>query len=260
MNKLFQIKSYIKFYIKSTNQHGVHSPFIYNLVTKCFYKKTSPSEISFIDSFRNELLANNSTIEVTDFGKGSRFFKTNIRKISKIAKIAGISKRRANLLIKIVTYFSSQHILELGTSLGIGTASMSIANPKCCITTIEGCSETGRIAQEQFDKYNLTNINLHFGNLNTTLSYIIKDQSYDLVYFDGNHQKEATINYFNQCLENIHNDSVFIFDDIHWSKEMEEAWEFIKESSYVTVTIDTFYWGFVFFRKEQKKEHFTIRV
>ena len=260
MNKLFQIKSYLKFYLKSTNQHGVHSPFVYNLIIKCFYKKTSLSKISLIDSYRNELLSNDSKINVTDFGKGSIVFKTNTREISSIAKVAGISKKRAQLLIRIIAYFSSQQILELGTSVGIGTASISIGNPKSNITTIEGCPETGRISQEQFDKYNLTNINLHIGDLNTILSEIIANQSYDLIYFDGNHQKKATVKYFKECLVHSHNDSVFIFDDIHWSKEMEEAWEIIKESPHVTVTIDTFQWGFVFFRKEQRKEHFTIRV
>jgi predicted O-methyltransferase YrrM len=206
------------------------------------------------------LFSNNSKINVTDFGKGSTVFNTNSREISRIARIAGISKKRSQLLIRIVAYFSSKQILELGTSLGIGTASMSIGNPNSNITSIEGCSETARIAQEQFDLHSLTNINLQIGDLNTILPKIVINQSYDLIYFDGNHQKEATINYFNECLKHSHNDSVFIFDDIHWSKEMEQAWEIIKESPNVTVTIDTFYWGFVFFRKEQRKEHFIIRV
>jgi predicted O-methyltransferase YrrM len=260
MNKLFQIKTYLNFYIKSTNQHGVHSPFVYNLITKCFYKKTTQTKISLIDSYRNKLFSNNSKINVTDFGKGSTVFNTNSREISRIARIAGISKKRSQLLIRIVAYFSSKQILELGTSLGIGTASMSIGNPNSNITSIEGCSETARIAQEQFDLHSLTNINLQIGDLNTILPKIVINQSYDLIYFDGNHQKEATINYLNECLKHSHNDSVFIFDDIHWSKEMEQAWEIIKESPNVTVTIDTFYWGFVFFRKEQRKEHFIIRV
>ena len=81
-----------------------------------------------------------------------------------------------------------------------------------------------------------------------------------MIYFDGNHQKEATLQYFNQLLKTAHNDSVFIFDDIHWSKEMTEAWETIKNHPKVTVTIDTFFWGFVFFRKEQVKEHFIVRL
>ena len=81
-----------------------------------------------------------------------------------------------------------------------------------------------------------------------------------MVYFDGNHQKAATLEYFQHCLQFVNNESFFIFDDIHWSKEMESAWEEIKKHPKVKVTIDTFQWGIVFFRKEQEKEHFIIRV
>ena len=80
-----------------------------------------------------------------------------------------------------------------------------------------------------------------------------------LFFFDGNHHQEPTLNYFNQCLEYSKNDSVFIFDDIHWSDEMEEAWEEIKKNPKVTITIDLFFMGLVFFRKEQAKENFTVR-
>ncbi|HEU0137328.1 MAG TPA: class I SAM-dependent methyltransferase, partial [Flavobacterium sp.] len=77
---------------------------------------------------------------------------------------------------------------------------------------------------------------------------------------DGNHQKVATLRYFDLLLPTVTNDSVWIFDDIHWSRDMEDAWEEIKAHPKVTVTIDTFQWGIVFFRKEQRKEDFFVRV
>ena len=88
----------------------------------------------------------------------------------------------------------------------------------------------------------------------------LKSKIYNLIYLDGNHQKQATLDYFELLLPTITNDTVWIFDDIHWSAEMEEAWEIIKKHPKVTVTIDTFQWGLVFFRYEQPKEHFVIRV
>jgi predicted O-methyltransferase YrrM len=113
---------------------------------------------------------------------------------------------------------------------------------------------------ESFNNFKLNNINVVIGNFSNTLPEKLENKTYDLIFFDGNHQKEATIDYFEQCLLHIHNDSVFIFDDINWSKGMQEAWQHIKEHPLVTISIDTFYWGIVFFRKEQKKQHFTIRV
>ncbi|PHR74670.1 MAG: methyltransferase [Lutibacter sp.] len=256
----FQIKSYIQFLLKSTNHHGVHSPFVYDLVTKCFYTNTNPNKRKRITQYRTDLLQNHSKISVTDFGNGSKIFKSNEREISKIAKIAGISKKRSELLIRIVEYFKPTTVLEIGTSLGIGTASIKIGNSISKITTLEGCINTSQIAKNQFTKFDLNNIDLHVGDFKETLPMTLKSTVFDMIYFDGNHQKKPTIDYFEQCLNSINNNSIFIFDDIYWSKEMSEAWEYIRNHKKVTVSIDTYFWGIVFFRKEQEKEHFNIRI
>lgn len=267
------IKSYINFLWYSKNQHGVHSPFVYDLVTKCFYDKTQYPEYKVLKNYRKSLLANKNFIEVTDFGAGSRVFKSNKRQISKIAKNAGISKKRAKLLFRITQYFKpdtsaslSTSILEIGTSLGLATSALSLGNPNAKITTLEGCPNTIHQSQLQFQKFNFKNvecINTEFkqylNNFKLQTSNF-KHQIFDLIYFDGNHSKKATLEYFELLLPTITNDSVWIFDDIHWSKDMEEAWETIKNHPKVTVTIDTFQWGIVFFRTEQAKEHFVIRT
>ena len=261
MTLFFSIRSYGQFLWNSKNQHGVHSPFVFDLVTKCFYDKTSKPEYVLLKKYRNELLQNKSSIEVTDFGAGSRVFKSNKRPISKIAQTAGISKKRAELLFRITQYFQPNSILEIGTSLGLATSALSLGNPEARITTLEGCSETAKIAQKQFEKFQLSNIQSKvtvfatFFN-NCQLSII----NYQLIYFDGNHSKEATLQYFELLLPTITNETVWIFDDIHWSTAMTEAWETIKKHPRVKVTIDTFQWGLVFFRSEQEKEHFVIRI
>lgn len=256
---MFQIIAYIKFLFKSSNEHGVHSPFVFDLITKCFYDKKTYSAYKNLSVYRNELLNNNNNIQVSDFGAGSRVFKSNTRSISAIAKTAGISSKRAKLLTRLGNYFDFTNTLELGTSLGLATSAIAYGSPKATITTLEGCPETSKIAQQQFKKHELNNINA----LVTDFSpFLQNDKScYDLVYFDGNHQKKATLEYFNSLINFADNYSVFIFDDIHWSKEMEEAWSEIKKHPKVTITIDTFFWGFAFFRAETKhKEHFHIRL
>ncbi|MFK7030912.1 O-methyltransferase [Flavobacterium oreochromis] len=264
------VKSYLKFLKNSTNQHGVHSPFVFSLVTKCFYDKTNYPEYKLLKEYRKSLLQNKEYIEVTDFGAGSRVFKSNKRQISAIAKNAGVSKKRAQLLFRIVRYFqpdsiyneqAKQTILEIGTSLGLATSALSLGNLKSNITTLEGCQNTNSISKIQFQKFNFNNVEC----VNTEFSKYLKNfqlptSNFQLIYFDGNHSKKATLEYFELLLPSITNDSVWIFDDIHWSKEMEEAWEIIKNHPKVKVTIDTFQWGLVFFRKEQEKEHFTIRI
>ena len=253
------IKSYINFIWNSKNEHGVHSPFVFDLVTKCFYDKTKFSEYTVLKQYRNSLLVNKNTIDVTDFGAGSRVFKSNTREISKIAKNAGISPKNAELLFRIVNYFQPESILEIGTSLGLATSALSLGNKNGKITTLEGCPNTMSIAKNQYQLQNLNNIEF----INTEFSSYLKKlptSSFQLIYFDGNHSQKATLEYFELLLPTITNDSVWIFDDIHWSAEMENTWEIIKKHPKVKVTIDTFQWGIVFFRAEQEKEHFVIRV
>ena len=151
------IKSYLKFLYNSKNEHGVHSPFVFDLVTKYFYDKTIYPEYSILKSYRKSLLANKTFIEVTDFGAGSRVFKSNKRQVCKIAKTAGISSKRAKLLFRIVHYFQPNTILEIGTSLGLATSALSFGNKNAKIITLEGCPETANQCQSQFQNFNINN-------------------------------------------------------------------------------------------------------
>lgn len=257
MQHLF--KSYLKFIWNSKNAHGVHSPFVFDLVQKCFYDKTFYSEYKILKKYRNSLLENKNTIEITDFGAGSRVFKSNTRAINQIAKNAGISTERAKLLFRIVHYFQPKSILEIGTSLGLATSALAL-NDFSQVTTLEGCPATMHQCQLQLQKFNFTNVTCVNTEFSAYLKTATATENCQLVYFDGNHSKKATLEYFELLLPTITNESVWIFDDIHWSTDMEEAWEEIKKNPQVTVTIDTFQWGFVFFRKEQVKENFIVRT
>ena len=260
VSMLFQIKSYLKFLWESKNEHGVHSPFVFTLVTKCFYDKKPKPEYQVLQQYRQSLLENKNFIEVTDFGAGSKVFKSNKRQISKIAKTAGITQKRAQLLYRIVNYFQPTTILEIGTSLGLATSALALGNPKAVITTLEGCPETLAITKSQILISKFQNIEFINTEFSSYLNQITPSGVRGLIYFDGNHSEQATLDYFELLLPTISNESVWIFDDIHWSKEMSATWKIIKTHPKVTVTIDTFQWGLVFFRKEQKKEHFVIRI
>lgn len=225
----------------------------------CFQDKSFYQDYNQILNYRNKLLRNKSVINVRDFGAGSKVLSDKSRKTSSIAKKAGITKKRAKLLYRIVNYFQAESILELGTSLGMATSALSLGNPNGKVLTIEGCPETATIARKQFEAFNLNNIHIVVKEFEDVLNDLSNTQI-DLIFIDGNHRKKSTINYFKILSKHVTNDSLMIFDDIHWSKEMSEAWETIKDDPKVTVSIDTFYWGIVFFRCEQMKQHFKIRL
>ncbi|MEO5783563.1 MAG: class I SAM-dependent methyltransferase, partial [Ginsengibacter sp.] len=165
------------------------------------------------------------------------------------------------LLFRIVQYYKPHNIVELGTSLGITTAYIASANKTSEVFTLEGAKNIAAIAQQNFEKIGVQNIKQIQGNFDDTLPHLLSQiQKIDLAYVDGNHRKKPTLNYFNQLFEKSNDQFILIFDDIHWSEEMEEAWKEIQQHNDVTLTIDLFFIGLVFFKKDFKaKQHFIIR-
>ena len=256
---IHQSKSYLEFLRRSKNKHGVHSPFVFNLITKCFNDKTKHPEYKILKQYKKTLKQDKSEINMTDFGQGSRVFKGTSRKTSRVAKQAGMKLKRQKLLFRLASYLETINNLELGTSLGISTAALALGTKKGKVLTVEGCPNTAKKAEGLFEEFNLNNIQLEQNTFIDFLSTPSQDK-YDLIFIDGDHNGERTLKYFEKLLAFTHNDTVIVFDDIYWSKGMTEAWEKIIKNEKVTVSIDTFQWGLVFFRKEQLKQHFIIRV
>lgn len=258
---LFQfITDYLKHRLTAKTRHGTHSPFVYKLADEVIYDFTDKSEYKTIEAQRKKLFSDESTITVTDLGAGSHLNKNRRKKISEIAKNALKSPRLAKLIYRLAKDIQPKTAIELGTCLGITTSYLSKACPEAEIITIEGCPQTAEVAQQNFKDLDLQNIELHVGNFDLILPDIIgKQPSLDFVYIDGNHRKDATLNYFKWCLPKVTENSLLIFDDIYWSQGMKEAWEEIKSHQDVTVTIDLFWIGLVYFKKGQAKEHFKLK-
>jgi len=260
MPNFFQIEEYINYWVSSFNKYKIHSPFVYKLVTEVFEKQINYEDYERIENLRDELKDNHAEIEVVDLGAGSRAFKTHKRKISKIARKSVKKEKYGHLLYMLVRYFKANSILELGTSLGITTAYLASAHENTQVITVEGSAEIAKIAEDNFKKLNLKNVQLIVGNFDNELKKICDERKkFDLIFIDGNHREVPTIEYFKTVLPYCHNDTVLLFDDIHWSEEMQEAWEFIKNHEKVTRTIDIFEMGIVFLRREDRqKEHMLI--
>lgn len=251
---------YTKHIIASKNRHGVHSPFVYQLLDEVIYRRDKASYHETIEALRKQLQQDRRRLNTMDLGAGS-WINTNKQKaVSQLAKNALKPPRIAQLMARLVKRFSPRVIIELGTCLGVTTAYMASASPQSEIITIEGCPETAGIARENFDNLHLTNIKLQIGNFDEQFPRVIENcDTIDFLFIDGNHRKEATLNYFRQCLPKIHQNTVLIFDDIYWSQGMKEAWQEIKAHPKVRITLDLFYVGLVFFKIDQEEEHFKIR-
>ncbi len=249
------------FTAKNGKGHGIHSPFVYDFVRHVLSSKTPVSNAIAIESIRACLLENSEEIAVTDFGAGGEGRLSQTKTVSAIAKRSLKPKKYAHLLYNIVSFYKPAYIIELGTSLGITTAYLAFANPGARLVTFEGSSKVAAIAKTNFKSLGLENIEQVVGNFDSTFPhFLLGTDEIDFIFFDGNHRKRPTLQYFTSAIATASGKSIFVFDDIHWSEEMEEAWEIIKQNDAVTLSIDLFFIGLVFFNPDVKiKQHFKIR-
>jgi predicted O-methyltransferase YrrM len=260
----FQLtKKYLHYYFTASNGkgHGIHSPFVFDFVKQVLNDSQNYPPYQSIEKIRKQLLTDSTAIEVEDFGAGSSVIKSNKRVIAAIAASSLKPKKFAQLLYRIVKYYKPETIVELGTSFGITTAYLASGNIKSRVFTCEGADAIASIAKQNFAHLQLNNVQLTTGDFAETLSPLLSNTGQvNFVFIDGNHRKEPTLNYFNQLLPQSTPSTILVFDDIHWSSEMEEAWELIKQHPAVTLTIDLFFIGIVFFNVDiNHKQHFTIR-
>ncbi len=238
----------------NTKGHGIHSPYVFQFVNSVFYNKNQYYAFEEIEKLRDDLLNDKRKVFINDLGTGSDRYST----VAAIARKSVQQKKYAQLLFRLVCHAQSKQILELGTSLGVTTAYLASAT-KCKCVTLEGSPEIAKIAIENFNKLNLSNINLKEGNINNTLSVALQDlDKVDFVFVDANHSSSAVLEYFNQCLDRLTQNAIMVFDDIHWSADMEMAWNTIKNNSKVKSTIDTYQMGIVFFNPDLSKKHYKI--
>lgn len=163
---IFRILAYINYLIRSKNQHGIHSPFVFDFVTKGLYQK-----------------------------------QRNPKKLELNTSDLDFSKSEEKLLHKILNYF------KIDSEFNV---------------IINSTKTSGKIHKILY--YNdLNNLNIYLLNHNSSVEMLIIRR-------------------------------------IHQSKESEKKWQEIIKIEDATVTMDLFYFGLVFFRKEQRKEHFIIRV
>lgn len=251
---------YLKHYFASKSRHGVHSPFVYQLIDDVIYDFSAKTDFLPIEQIRQQLLQSKAKVTVVDLGAGSHTNKSKVKEVREIAKNVLKSPRLAQLIYRLVAHFEPKNLIELGTCLGVTSLYLHQANPLARITTIEGCPKIADVAAKNFAVMEAKNINLQVGNFDAVLPQVLqKEPNIDFVFIDGNHTEEATLKYFNWILPKAYDKTVIVFDDIYWSKGMKAAWKKIKQHPNVTLTIDLFWIGLVFFKKDQVKEDFKVR-
>jgi len=253
--------SYLSYLIYRPHRegHGIHSPFLFDYMTSVLNNRSISPQLKEVLNLRQQLLKDISILQVEDLGAGARNHRNHERRVKNIIRYSSTVPKYAKLLHHTVAHFQPKSILELGTCLGLGTAYLATACPTAKVITVEGSNHLFQRSRENFDLLKINNIFPVNGNFQDILPQIVKEEKgFDMVFMDGNHRKEATLNYFETLLPCMNSNSMVILDDIRWSEEMFEAWQKITEYKQVRLSLDLFQLGIVFFNEKLQKQHFQI--
>jgi predicted O-methyltransferase YrrM len=233
--------NYLRYRLKAVNEHGVHSPFVFDLLTTVIYNQSDYYSFKSIENLKGQLLNSPKTAPLT---------KTHLTNNPKYGR----------LLFRLVNHFQPAKIIEINTSVGIHTAYLAAVNSKIEVITIQEKEELASIAKLNFKQLKLKNIEQKTGASAPILKDMLCQQkNLPFIYSNENDSKQNTLTHFYLCLEKATDSSIFIISNMYVSPDMKGAWEEIKNNSRVTVTLDLFFIGIVFFRKEQVKQHFVIK-
>jgi len=267
--KFHYLKKFIQHYLSATLIDVLHSPFVFDLYQTAIKKQKNISKFNPIENNRTKLLNSQEIITYSDLGAGSNLLSTETKKVVKhLAKAHLKPARIAQIIHQIVLKYKYKNVIELGTSLGITSSYIASAIKEnhqfeeSNFTTIEGIHDLRNVALKQFEELELSKyVNSIEGDFNEKLDEVLSNyKNFDVFFVDGNHTYQATMEYFYKALPKAHNNSVFIFDDIYWSPGMTKAWKEIKQDKNVLQTVDLFFIGLVFFRTEQNRQHFKLRI
>jgi predicted O-methyltransferase YrrM len=260
MQQLTMLIRYINYLQQARNRFDIHPPFLYELITEVFDDRKDYPEYHLVEGLKDELLKRVDAVEVQDLGAGSTVTRKKVRTVADITRHSSKGRKHGRLLFRLSRHLKPGYILELGTAMGISSAYLALGNDQSEVTTIEGCTNIAARARENLKKIELERVTVINDDFDGALPRCLKQTDHvDLAFIDGNHREQPTLDYFEQILAKTVNASCIVFDDIHWSKGMERAWKRIINHPEVTLSIDLFHLGIVFFRKELSKQHFIIR-
>ena len=268
---LYRVTSWLRHHLtaRNTGGHGVHSPYLFEWVRMILHDKHPYYVWEDIEAIRAELLRDGREIEYVDYGSGAKETgQVSKRKVCDIARGSLEVAKYGQLLSRLAVWLSrcqstSLNILELGTSFGVTTAYMAMADSRNKVVSCEGCAAVADIAQENWKRLGISNIECVVGELTVESLQLVVDclkGKIDMAFIDANHTHASTQNYFNVLAEKVHEKSVIVVDDIHYSEDMEKAWREICADERVTSTIDLYQMGLVFFDTHYWKRNYRIRI
>jgi len=259
--RLQQLRRFWHFYRKAHTLYDIHSPFVAEFVQEVLEDDRVYYAFPSIAARRKALIDDDARLPIThDYGAGSKITSARQRRIGDLVRTTAISPRTGKLLFRLVRWWQPTTMIELGTSLGLSAMYQAAAAPSVPFHTVEGNPATARFAERQLQQTGLPHITTYTQTFEAFLKdWLAQHPRLDYLYLDGDHTYEGTLQYLQACLPYVHDHSVIVIADIHWSQDMKRAWKAIQDWEAVTASIDLFTVGLLFFRPGiRQRQHFRL--
>ncbi|NJC25234.1 O-methyltransferase [Neolewinella antarctica] len=256
---LFRIGSTLRWYVRAQTRYDVHSPHLVSFIREVYRDDRYYHAFGKIRDIRKYWKGQRQSVKLRAQGAKSKTTNRSERSAASLVATNAISDRSGRFLFRLSLWVRARRILEFGTNAGISTLYLAEADPRAEVHTVEGNPEVATLAQTTFKLAGLqprADCALFSDWLHDNPP--TAEKPYDLVFIDGDHRRQATLDYVRQLLNARTPASVFVVADIHWSEGMERAWEELKTWPEVTASVDTYHFGLLFFEPGLNGPHVTL--
>jgi predicted O-methyltransferase YrrM len=254
------LRRWLRFYLNASTIYDIHSPFVARLIHYVVEDKRWYYAFSDIESRRRAWKKDETPVVLSTLGAGSMVSGSQVRTAGELLSSNAVDPETGRRLFRLVFWSKPKYLVELGTAQGISTAYMASAGSTTQFYTLEGNRVVAEMAQRHLAELNMTQVKPFTGNFRDRLPALLEQlPALDFLFVDGDHTENGTLHYYRLCVEKRTAGSVFVFADIHWTDEMERTWRKLCAMPEVTLSIDLFHLGLLFFNPDIRvKQHYAI--
>lgn len=249
--------SYIKYCFTSGHQHGfgIHSPYLFHLVTRIIEEDLPYYKYSLIEKVRKLMSQVDERIGVFNDDGTKR-----LRKIKSVVGDYAITPKYGQLLFRLVNYYKPSVILEYGTTCGISTMYMAAPNSKTSVYSLSKQPEMADLSQSMCERIAMHNIKRSKAtDLMAEAQRLVQEMPEDDFLYINSATPAEVSTLVNLRMARNGKRFFIVVPNPYTTDEMWNVWQALKADERVKLSINIFNLGILIANENLQKEDFILR-